>query len=123
MLDWFRAQGVRLALITNGTPTAQRAKIERFDLEHRFHHIQIEGEFGIGKPESAAYRRALDRLGVAARDTWMVGDNLEWEVIAPQALGIHAIWHDSLRRGLPDGHPARPDRIIIHLGQLLPDGA
>jgi putative hydrolase of the HAD superfamily len=122
VLDWFRAQGVRLALITNGTSAAQRAKIERFELGHRFDHIQIEGEFGIGKPEAAAYHHALDRLGVAAAETWMVGDNLEWEVIAPQALGIHAIWHDALGRGLPEGHAARPDRIITHLGQLLPAG-
>ena len=34
----------------------------RFDLGHRFDHIQIEGEFGQGKPELAVYRHALERL-------------------------------------------------------------
>jgi FMN phosphatase YigB (HAD superfamily) len=29
-------------------------------------------------------------LGVEAHETWMVGDNLEWEVAAPQRLGIFA---------------------------------
>lgn len=122
VVDWFRSQGVRLALITNGTSVTQRAKIARFDLEHRFHHIQIEGELGIGKPEEAAYRHALDALGARPEETWMVGDNLEWEVIAPQKLGIHAIWHDALGRGLPADSHAKPDRIIRSLPELLPTG-
>lgn len=121
VVDWFRARGVKLALVTNGTSAAQRAKIERFDLEHRFHHIQIEGEHGFGKPEERAYRHALATLGAEPYDAWMVGDNLEWEVVAPQRLGIHAIWHDALGRGLPQGSDARPDRIIRSLLELLPD--
>ena len=88
----------------------------------RFDHIQIEGEHGFGKPEERAYRHALDALGVTARDTWMVGDNLEWEVAAPQHLGIFAIWKDLLGDGLPAGTPIRPDRIIHSLTELLPAG-
>src|SRR5579871_6690467 len=39
-VDALREAGVKLALVTNGASEFQRAKIERFDLEHRFHHIQ-----------------------------------------------------------------------------------
>jgi putative hydrolase of the HAD superfamily len=123
VVDTLRAAGVKLALITNGAARPQRAKVERFDLTHRFHHIQIEGEHGFGKPEERAYRHAMAVLGVEAHETWMVGDNLEWEVMAPQRLGIHAIWHDSLSAGLPPGTEARPDRIITSLRDLLPAGA
>jgi putative hydrolase of the HAD superfamily len=49
----------------------------------------------------------------------MVGDNLEWEVAAPQRLGIYAIWHDTGGDGLPAGATARPDRIIRSLPELL----
>jgi putative hydrolase of the HAD superfamily len=119
VVDTFRAQGVQLALITNGAAIPQRAKVTRFDLTHRFHHIQIEGEHGFGKPEERAYRHALAALGVEASDTWMVGDNLEWEVVAPQRLGIHAIWHDVVGEGLPEGSSIRPDRIIRSLPELL----
>jgi putative hydrolase of the HAD superfamily len=118
-LDALRELGVLLALVTNGAAGTQRAKIERFELAHRFAHVQIEGEHGFGKPEERAYRHALAALGVPAQDTWMVGDNLEWEVIAPQRLGIYAIWHDLQRAGLPANSPARPDRIIERLEQLL----
>jgi putative hydrolase of the HAD superfamily len=119
VVDTFRAKGVRLALITNGAAVPQRAKVVRFDLTHRFHHIQIEGEHGFGKPEERAYRHALTALGVEACDTWMVGDNLEWEVVAPQRLGIHAIWHDVVGEGLPADSPIRPDRVIRSLAELL----
>lgn len=49
----------------------------------------------------------------------MVGDNLEWEVVTPQRLGIFAIWYDPAGKGLPEGSSIRPDRIIHALPELL----
>ena len=118
-LDRLKELGVRLALVTNGAAAPQRKKVVRFALEHRFDHIQIEGEHGFGKPEEQAYRHALAALGVTAEEAWMVGDNLEWEVVAPQRLGIYAIWYDGYGVGLPPDSPIRPDRIIRSLPELL----
>jgi putative hydrolase of the HAD superfamily len=123
-LDSLRALCVRLALVTNGAAEVQRGKLTRFALERHFDHIQIEGEHGFGKPEERAYTHAMTALGVAAHETWMVGDNLEWEVVAPQRLGIHAIWYDGAGTGIPVGSPIRPDRIVRSLPELLPgDGS
>jgi len=119
-LDELKVRGVKLALITNGAAEPQRAKVVRFALEHRFDHIQIEGEHGFGKPEERAYTHAMGVLGVGAHETWMVGDNLEWEVAGPQRLGIHAIWHDGYGVGLPPGCAIKPDRIIRRLRELVP---
>jgi putative hydrolase of the HAD superfamily len=119
-IDTLRQRGVKLALVTNGASEMQRPKIERFDLLHRFDHIQIESEHGFGKPEPEAYIHAMARLGVTAEETWMVGDNLEWEVAAPQRLGIYSIWHDHLGDGLPAGTAIKPDRIVRNLSELLP---
>ncbi|MBY0320451.1 MAG: HAD family hydrolase [Reyranella sp.] len=118
-VDALRQAGVKLALVTNGASATQRAKIERFDLEHRFEHIQIEGEFGQGKPELAVYRHALERLGCEACDAWMVGDNYEWEVVAPQKLGMCGVWYDPFDAGVPATATARPTRIIKRLGELV----
>jgi putative hydrolase of the HAD superfamily len=120
-LQTFKAAGVKLALITNGAGAPQRRKIERFALAERFDHIQIEGEHGFGKPEERAYHHAMGALGVTAADTWMVGDNLEWEVETPQRLGIYAIWMDAHGEGLPADSTVRPDRIVRSLTELLPD--
>jgi putative hydrolase of the HAD superfamily len=118
-LETIRAAGVRMALVTNGPSSTQRAKIERFTLAALFDHIQIEGEAGFGKPEERAYLHAMEALGVGPADTWMVGDHLEWEIAAPQRLGIYAIWHDPYGRGLPSDSSVRPDRIIRRLAELL----
>ena len=119
-IDSLRAHGVKLALVTNGAAGPQRAKVERFALTPRFDHIQIEGEHGFGKPEERAYLHAMQALGVSAPETWMIGDNLEWEVEAPQRLGIYAIWIDVHGEGLPADSGIRPDRIIRSLTELLP---
>jgi putative hydrolase of the HAD superfamily len=120
-IDEFKARGVKLALVTNGAAESQRAKVERFELAHRFDHIQIEGEHGFGKPEERAYLHAMEALGVTASDTWMIGDNLEWEIVAPQRLGIYAIWMDVHGEGLPPESTVKPDRIIRSLTELLTD--
>lgn len=119
-IDTLKAHGVKLALVTNGAADTQRAKVERFALTHRFDHIQIEGEHGFGKPDERAYHHAMQALGVTASETWMIGDNLEWEIEVPQRLGIYAIWIDAHGQGLPADTTVKPDRIIRSLTELLP---
>ena len=115
----FKDRGVRMALLTNGNAATQRSKIRRWDLEQYFELIVIEGEFGCGKPEPRVYRHALHQLRVSPADTWMVGDNLDWDVAAPQQLGIFGVWNDFLRTGLPQNTTVRPDRIVHHISDLL----
>ena len=117
-VSWLRASGCRLALLTNGSADMQRNKINRFGLADLFDLILIEGELGFGKPDPRVYTRALDSLGVAPSHTWMVGDNLEWDVAQPQRHGIYGIWIDFRGGGLPAGHPVQPDRIIRRLSEL-----
>jgi putative hydrolase of the HAD superfamily len=118
-LDALRARGLPLALVTNGDAVQQRDKIERHDLARYFGAILIEGEFGCGKPEERVYREALRRLGVSPEGAWMVGDHLEWDVFAPQRLGLTGVWLDRGGAGLPAQADARPHRIIGSLSELL----
>ena len=118
-LGRLRERGVTMALVTNGDKTQQRRKIERYDLARFFDVIQIEGEFGAGKPEEAVYRHVLERLGVPAHEAWMVGDHFEWDVAAPQRLGIRGIWIDRERTGLPANAAVRPHRIIKEFPEIL----
>lgn len=118
-IESLKARGVLMALVTNGSAATQRSKIERFSLAPLFDHIQIEGEHDFGKPDERAYLHAMQTLGVEAHETWMVGDHLEWEVVAPQKLGIFAVWHDGFGKGLPGGSIVRPDRTIRSIAELL----
>jgi len=118
-LGRLRQRGVPLALVTNGDRRQQRRKIEQYELAPYFDVIVIEGEFGVGKPDETVYRHVLDALRVPAAGAWMVGDNLEWDVAAPQRLGLYAAWIDGPGRGLPDGSAVKPDRILRAFPELL----
>ena len=53
----------------------------------------------------------------------MVGDNYEWEVVAPQQLGMCGIWYDPFGAGVPAAYhgkaTAQPTRIIKRLSELV----
>jgi len=118
-LKKLKGAGVRLALISNGKGETQRDKVVRFGLEPIFDCIILEGEFGVGKPDRRVFDHALSELDTTPSDTWMVGDNLQWEVAAPQTLGIKGIWVDWRGIGLPPGTDVKPDRIIRSITELI----
>lgn len=119
-LTGLRQRGVPLALVTNGDARQQRDKIDRHDLARWFDVILIEGEMGYGKPDDKVYLAALRRLGVAAADAWMVGDHLEFDVGAPQRLGLRGVWVDRAGAGLPANAEVTPYRIVRDLTGTLP---
>ena len=112
--------------MTNGAADTQRAKVVRFALAHRFDHIQIEGEHGLASRKNAPICTPCRRWSHAP-ETWMIGDNLEWEIVVPQRLGIYAIWMDAHGDGLPADTPCqtRPDHPFadgIAAGQAARSG-
>lgn len=117
-LKWLRESGCRLALLTNGAAEIQRQKIVRFQLEPLFDLILVEGELGFGKPDERIYRLALNELAASPPQTWMVGDNLEWDVGQPQKMGMTGIWVDAAGAGLPASSAVSPDLIIRGLSEL-----
>jgi putative hydrolase of the HAD superfamily len=117
-VNWLRSQGCRLALITNGGSPGQRRKIEKFKLAPLFNEILIEGEVGFGKPDTRVFELALQKLSVRPAEAWMAGDNLEWDVAAPQRLGIFSIWIDSGNSGSSKLGKVRPDRIVQRLSDV-----
>ena len=45
--------------------------------------------------------------------------NYEWEVVAPQKLGMAGIWYDPFGAGVPAHATALPTRIITRLSELV----
>jgi putative hydrolase of the HAD superfamily len=119
VMEALRARGHRLAMLTNGGTEGQRAKIERFELARHFDYIQVEGEFGHGKPDERVYHHVLERVGAKPADAVMVGDDLERDVAGPQRVGIEGVWIDRAGAGLPAGTIVKPGRIIRALADLL----
>ncbi len=118
-LVWLRAQGCRLALLTNGSGDAQRRKISHFGLTGYFDAMFIEGDLGFGKPDERVYRLALQTLAIRAGDAWMAGDNLEWDVAQPQKLGVFGVWIHNSEGPAPESESIQPNLIIRALSDLL----
>jgi len=118
-IEWLRSRGVRLGMATNGSAAGQRAKIDRFGLAQYFDRIVVEGEFGKGKPHREVYEALFASLDADPGKMWSVGDNLEWDVGAPQSFGVFGVWVDCVGGGLPAGATVRPDRVIGSIRELM----
>ena len=106
----------RLALITNGAPGVQWAKINGSGLRHYFDEIIISGELGIGKPDPRIFTHSLEALGVTSDDAMMVGDTLERDIRGALQAGIRAIWIN--RFAQENQSEITPDEVIINLRGL-----
>jgi putative hydrolase of the HAD superfamily len=96
-----RAAVPRLGLLTNGAAATQRAKLVRFGLAPYFDHVQIEGDFGEGKPAPRAFRHATSALGAPPEQTAMVGNDFHFDVLGALRAGLHAVWVDLEGTGGP----------------------
>ena len=61
---------------------------------------------------------ALEIIGKEPEQTMMIGDNLVWDVSAPQSRGIIGVWYDYRGNGIPPESKVRPDMIISSLSQI-----
>jgi len=118
-LEFFQRKGIRLALVTNGAADYQRGKIERFGLTRFFNYILIEGEFGLGKPDTRVFWHTLEQLRITAGEAWMVGNDLEHDIAGAQRAGIFSVWVDWRGQGLPESSSVHPDKVITALPELL----
>ena len=107
-----------LAVLTNGTPAQQRAKLHGSGLADYFETVVVSGEVGVGKPDPRVFGAALAALDVAPSTAVMVGDSIERDVVGAQAAGLHAVW---LNRSGMDYHPGEhepPAQQLTALSQL-----
>lgn len=105
--------GCRLAVLSNGCPDVQRAKLRHGGLLRYFlpHRIVLSGEWGPRKPDRALFDVALDAAEVADASTAvMVGDSLGDDVAGGTAAGLRTIWVAHGRR-LRDDDP-QPDHVV-----------
>jgi putative hydrolase of the HAD superfamily len=98
-----------LALVTNGAPDVQRAKIAGAGIGSRFAAVLISAELGIGKPDRGIFGAALDALGAPAGEAVMVGDSIERDIVGARGAGLRTIWID--RSGDPRDRSAADARI------------
>lgn len=118
-LQILKSLNIRMAVITNGASQNQRGKLERFNLNKFFELVLVDTEVGFSKPDIKIYELALKKLSLQSDDVWMIGDNLVWDIDAPQKLGIYSVWNDFKQEGLPINSSIIPDKTINSISDLV----
>jgi N-acetyl-D-muramate 6-phosphate phosphatase len=89
LLALLRASGVRTALVCNClSGQAARDQLAEDGLSGMLDVELYSDEVGYRKPGPTLLRTALEALGVAAADAWMVGDKIDRDVLAARRAGV-----------------------------------
>lgn len=108
--------GLRLAILSNGSPDMLRQATERANLSIPFEDVLSIEAAGMYKPSPAAYRLAVDRLDRPAQAICFVSAN-GWDVAGAACFGFRTVWLN--RSGRPrERLPAAPAATIPDLGSL-----
>lgn len=116
-LDWLRDRGIRIGCVTNrvfGGPRFEE-ELRELGLDRYFEAVAVSCDLGYMKPHPKIFEHVFDEMGIAPRDTAMVGDSLRADVEAAQALGMVSIWR-RLRKHDP---PHEAEQV----GEVPPDTA
>ena len=83
-----------LALVTNGASRLQRAKLAMTDLEAYSTAVIVSEDVGVGKPDPAPFRAALDVLQLTPGDVVMVGNDVDRDIAGARNAYIRPIHVD-----------------------------
>ena len=90
VLDYLRNK-YRLHIITNGFTEVQNKKIVNSQIKKYFHSIIDSETVGVKKPNIKIFDYALKVSGAKSKNSLMIGDNLEADILGALNAGFHAI--------------------------------
>ena len=90
VLDYLRNK-YRLHIITNGFTEVQNKKIVNSQIKKYFHSIIDSETVGVKKPNIKIFDYALRVSGARSKNSLMIGDNLEADILGALNAGFHAI--------------------------------
>lgn len=103
LLTGWRAQGHRVAVVTDLTAEVQLWKLEAFALFPHIDALVVSEEVAFDKPDATAFTLAITRLGVAQEDCVVVGDSERKDGGGARALGLPFLRVQSTEPGDQDG--------------------
>lgn len=106
----------RVFVATNGTEPIQRSRLRLSGVGGLFDGVFISQEIGFNKPSREFFDAMLERAGVSARDSVMIGDSLSSDIAGGAAAGMKTIHYMSRPASYPDG--IRPDMTVTDVAAL-----
>lgn len=91
-----------LHVITNGFQEVQLTKMEKSGISHFFDSVITSDSAGAQKPKSAIFEYALSKNNARKKDSIMVGDDLNVDIIGAKQFGMDQVYLNPLQ--LPHYH-------------------
>ena len=115
VLNYLTQKNYSLHLITNGFEKIQHAKLKNSGLDGFFKEvITSEGSNSL-KPQKAIFDHALQRSNAIAKESIMLGDDWEADIMGARDAGLDQVYVNHLNKPLP---AIKPTYSIASLKEL-----
>ncbi|MBA5604200.1 haloacid dehalogenase type II [Duganella sp. FT3S] len=111
-----KAQNLRLAILSNGTPAMLVSAVDNAGLANMFDAVLSVEEVGVFKPHPSVYRLACERLQLTPQEICFLSSNA-WDAFSAKAFGFKVLWCNRYGQ-MPERIPATPDGEIADLSDL-----
>lgn len=96
LLRQLRDRAVKLGIVTNGRRDMQLAVVNALGLGDLVDTVVVSESVGLRKPDPGIFYNALTEIGVEARSSVFVGDDLRSDVVGALSAGFeHVYWFDA----------------------------
>lgn len=100
LLDYLSPR-YRMHIITNGFHEVQTTKMHKSGLAPYFETMTSSESVGVKKPNEKIFHFAMDKAGVAADQSIMIGDTYEADIVGALKVGMDAICFNYHKLKLP----------------------
>jgi len=111
-----KAAGMKLAILSNGTPQMLASAATSAGIVEMFDAVLSVEEVKVYKPHPSVYELACKRLNLAASAICFLSSN-GWDAYSARAFGMRVLWCNRLHQP-PERIPETPDAEISTLAEL-----
>jgi len=94
ILEYLHKKGYSIHLITNGFSEVQNVKLKVSGMEKFFKTVVTSEEAGVKKPLAGIFNYAFEKSGATPRESIMIGDDYEVDILGAQRAGMNQILFD-----------------------------
>lgn len=116
MLARLKQGGLKLAILSNGTPQMLGAAVDNSGIRGSLDAILSVESVGVFKPHPSVYEMACSYFGLSAEKICFISSN-GWDAFSAKAFGFRVLWCNRFHQ-VPEQIPETPDGEIGDLTQL-----
>lgn len=119
LLKYLQEKEYKLYILSNGFKEVQRRKLQSAGIDHFFKRIVLSDEIGITKPDRRLFDYALQVTGSIAKETLMIGDNYDADIMGAANAGWGHIYFDRHYKGIAGPEPQHTVHTLQEITQIL----